>query len=87
MLGFIKKIFIGLLSVCAIGTSSGSFTANMKGFMKFVSLNNQPCKARPEPVNINSNKTLFIHLLLVLKSGGSCNTIDDSLICSSLCSK
>ena len=67
MLGFIKKIFIGLLSVCAIETSSGSFTTNVKGFMKFVSLNNQPCKARPEPVNINSNKTLFYSFIVSVK--------------------
>ena len=42
---FLKNMFIGLLSVCAIGTFSESLVSNFKGPIKYVSLNNHPCQA------------------------------------------
>ena len=42
MLGFIKKIFIRLLSICTIRNFGESLAFNSKGPIKCVSLNNQP---------------------------------------------
>ena len=51
--------------------------SNSKGPIKCLTLNNQPCQARPTLVNINSDETLFYPFTVsVNKCGGSCNTID-----------
>ena len=70
-------MFIGLLSLCTIGTFSESLISNSKELIKCLTLNNRPCQARPTLVNINSNETHF-YLFTVSgnKCGGSCNTID-----------
>ena len=47
MLGFIKKIFF-------TATTFSSCNA-----LKFVSMNNQECKIRPELINVNSNEPSF----------------------------
>ena len=43
-----------------------------------ISMNNQPCKARPEIVNVKSNNPIF-HPFSVKtsKSSGNCNNIND----------
>ena len=47
-------------------------------YLNIVSLNNQPCQARPTLVDINSNEALFYPFTAsVDKCGGSCNIIDD----------
>ena len=61
-------MFIGLLSICIIGSFGELLGSNSKGPIRCVSLNNHACQARPTFVNINSDETLFIHLLLVLKT-------------------
>ena len=73
-------MFIGLLSICTTESFVGSLASNSKGSIKFVSLNNRPCQAKSTLVNINSMKLFFIHLLSVLISGGSCNSIDDQYV-------
>ena len=41
-------------------------------------MSNQECRARPEIININSNKPLFYpYNILVNKCSGSCNNIND----------
>ena len=46
---------------------------------KCVSLNKQPCQARPTLVNVNCNQPhYFPFTVSVNKFGGSCNTINDS---------
>ena len=81
MFGFNEKIFIGLLSVCTIRSFGASLTSNYKEPIKCVSLNNQPCQARPTFVNINSDKILFYPFTNGLnKYGGRCNTIDDPYV-------
>ena len=73
-----KKMFIGLLNVCAIGSFGESLVSNSKGPLKCLTLNNQPCQARPMVVNINSDETLFYPFTAnVNKCSGSCNKIDD----------
>ena len=52
----------------------------MFGLIKkiFISINNQPCQARPTLVNINSEETLFyLFTVCANKCGRSCNPIDD----------
>ena len=39
---FIKKMFVGLLSVFTLGSFDESLVSNLKGPMKCVSLNNHP---------------------------------------------
>ena len=69
----IKKVFNVVMSF---------FSCNA---LKFVSMNNQICKVRPEILNINSNEPLFQSLpcsILVNKCSGSCNNIND--LCAKL---
>ena len=78
MFGSMKKIIIRLLSVCTIGSFEESLVFNSKGPMKCLTLNNQPCQARPMVVNINSDETLFCPFTVsVNKCGGRCNTTDN----------
>ena len=74
----LKKNFIGLLSICAIGSFGDTLVSNSKRPIKCVFLSIYPCQARPTLVNINSDKTLFYPFTVTFnKCGGSCNTIDD----------
>ena len=71
-------MFIGLLSVCTIGSFGESLVSNSKGPIKCVTLNNRPCHAIPTLVNINSDGTLFYPFTVsVNKCGGNSNIIDD----------
>ena len=46
--------------------------------LKFVSINNQECKIRPEIVNINNNEpSLYPYNIFANKCSGSCNNIND----------
>ena len=71
-----QKMFIELLNVCTVGRFGVSLASNSRKPIKYLSLDNQTCQARPALVNINSVKLFFIHLLLVLIGDGSCKTID-----------
>ena len=73
MFGFIKKMFIGLLSF-GVPTRFGDWLAT-----KCVSMSNQPYQPRPAIVNINSHEPLYYPFTISInKCVGSCNTIDDS---------
>ena len=52
-------MFIELLSAGAIVSFDESLTSNSIGPIKCISLNNQPCQAKPKLLNINSNQSLF----------------------------
>ena len=55
-----------------------SIISNWKGPIKCLTLNNQPCQTRPNPVNINSDETLFyLFTAAVNKCGESYKTIND----------
>ena len=46
--------------------------------IKYVSLNNQECKVRPEIINISSNEpSLYHYSVKINKCSGSCNYIND----------
>ena len=71
-------MFVGLLSVYAIVSFSGSLASNSKQPMKCLSLNNQPCETRLTLVDINPQEVLFYSFTVSInKCGGSCDTIDD----------
>ena len=38
-----KKTFIGLLSLCTIGSFGESLISNLKGLIKRLTLDNRPC--------------------------------------------
>ena len=59
MLGFIKKMFVGLLNFCTIQNFDKSLVSNSKGPIKCLTLNNQLCHARLALVNINSEEIIF----------------------------
>ena len=43
-----------------------------------ISMGNQPCKTRPEIVNVNSNNPIFYHFSIkTSKCSGNCNNIND----------
>ena len=52
-------MFTELLSAFTKGGFDESLVINFKEPTRCVSLNNQPCQARPSLVDINSKKTLF----------------------------
>ena len=46
--------------------------------LKWVSVNNQECKIRPEIINYNSNEPSFYpYSIEINKCSGSCNNIND----------
>ena len=46
--------------------------------LKFVSMNNQQCRIRPQIININSIESIFYpYTIEVNKCSGSCNNIID----------
>ena len=59
MLGLLKKILTGLLSVCTIGSFVESLASDAEGRLRCISLNNQSYQARQTLVNINSNQLLY----------------------------
>ena len=56
----------------------GESLASTSGkYVKSVTLNNQPCQAKPSFVDTNSNKTLFFQFTVSIKKfAGSFNTIN-----------
>ena len=49
--GFVKKVFFIGLTILSNFTSVNSLSR--------ISVNNQPCKARPEIINVSSNNPVF----------------------------
>ena len=83
MFQFIKKLLIGLSRTCKnfdehnFWSFDDLLVSNLKKPIKCLSLKNEPCKAGPTLVNINSNETPFYLLIVSFnKYGGSCNKID-----------
>ena len=59
--GFVKKVFFTGLTILSsfintIPLSTAPLNANK---LSGISVNNQPCKARPEIVDVNSNNPIF----------------------------
>ena len=77
MFGFIKNMFVvamALFSCNALNAIS----------LKYVSVNNQECRIRPQIMNIKSNESsCYPYSTVVKKCSGSCTNINDSY--SELC--
>ena len=73
--GFVKKIFFVGITILSNFTNLSSLNAIP---LTLISMNNQPCKARPEIVNVNSNNPIFYPFSIkTSKCSGSCNNIND----------
>ena len=67
---FVKKVFFVGLTILSNLVSTNSLSC--------ISMNNQPCKARPEIINVNSNNPVFYTFSIkVNKFSGNCNHIND----------
>ena len=67
---FIKKcFFIGSLFLSNIVRANS---------LIFISMSNQPCKARPQIINISTNNPIFYSFSVkTSKCSGNCNNIND----------
>ena len=83
--GFVKKVFhIGplflssLVSTITLSTAPLNKTRLNANKLSCISMSNQPCKARPEIVNVNSNNPIFYPVSVkTIKCSGNCNNIND----------
>ena len=70
MFRFVKKCFFIGLTILSNFTCVNSLSC--------ILMNNQPCKARPEIINVNSNEPVFYSCSIkTSKFSGSCNNIND----------
>ena len=67
---FVKKAFFIGLKVLSSFTSVNSLSC--------ISMNNEPCKARPEIINVNNNNPIFYPFSIkTSKCSSNCNNIND----------
>ena len=59
-----------------IGLRILSDVTNVRSF-SFIQMNDQPCKARPEIINVNSNNPILCFSIKTSKCSGNCNNIND----------
>ena len=65
--GFVKKVFFTGLTILSSSTNVSS-----------ILMSNQPCKARPEIINVNSNNpTFYPFSIKTSKCSSNCNNIND----------
>ena len=70
---FVKKVFSIELTIVSNLVSTNSLSC--------ISMNNQPCKARPEIINIISNNSIFDPFSIKTnKCSGNCNNINDPYV-------
>ena len=71
--GFVKKVFFVGLTILSSFTNASSLNC--------ISMNSQTCKARPEVINVNSNKSIFYPFSIkTSKCSGNCNNINDPYV-------
>ena len=72
---------VWLLRFCGTGTFHKLLASNFEGNLKYLSLNNRPCQARPTLLDISSNKTLFYPFTVSVNNcSESCNSTDDPYV-------
>ena len=75
ILRFVKKMFFVGLTILSNFTNANPLSANK---LSSISMNNQPCKARPEIINVNSDNPVFYPFSIkTSKCSGNCNNIND----------
>ena len=68
--GFVKKVFFIGLAILSNFTNTSSLSC--------ISMNNQPYKAKPQTVNVNSNNPIFYPFSIkTSKCSGNCNNINN----------
>ena len=68
---FVKKVFFIGLTILSSFTRVNSLSC--------ISMNNQPCKTRPEIINVNSNNPVFYPFSIkTSKCSRNCNNINDT---------
>ena len=85
ILRFVKKVFFTGLTILSNFTNAILLsvaplnTTRSNGILlSCISMNNEPCKARPEIVNVNSNNPIFYPFnVRTSKCSGNCNNIND----------
>ena len=69
---FVKQTFISPMMLFSYYLPSANS-------LSFISMSNQPCKARPEIININTNNPIFYPFSIkTSKCSGNCNNINDT---------
>ena len=77
---FVQKIFFIGLTILSNFTNINLLNAIPLNTIPLscISMNNQPCKARPEIINVNSNNPIFYPFSIkTSKCSGNCNNIND----------
>ena len=70
----LKTCFLGLTILSSVNPLSVTLLNETP--LRFISMNNQECKVRPEIVNVNSNESVFYPFnIKTSKCSGSCNNI------------
>ena len=68
---FVKQTFISPMMLFSYYLPSANS-------LSFISMSNQPCKARPEIINTNTNNPIFYPFSIkTSKCSGNCNNIND----------
>ena len=83
--GFVKKVFFTGLTILSsfintipLSTALLNTTRLNANKMSCISMSNQPCKAGPEIVNVNSNNPIFYPFSVKKsKCSGNCDNIND----------
>ena len=72
---FVRKVFFTGLTILSSFTNANPLSANK---LSRISINNQPCKATPEIINVNgSNLVFYPFSIKTNKCSGNCNNIND----------
>ena len=75
---FVKKVLLLRLTILSNFTNPSSLNAIP---LSSISMNNQPCRARPQIVNVNSNNPIFYPFSIkTSKCSGSYNNINDPYV-------
>ena len=77
---FVKKVFFVGLIILSSFTNKNSLNANKFNGIpsSCISMNNQPCKARAEIINVSSNSPVFYPFSIKAnKCNGNCNHINN----------
>ena len=77
---FVKKMFFMGLTILSSFTNAIPWSATPLNAttLSCISMNNQPCKARLDIVNVNSNKPIFYPFSIkTSKCSDNCNNIND----------
>ena len=71
----IKKVFFTGSTILSSFTNANPLNANT---LSCISMNNRPCKARPEIINVSSNNPAFYPFSIKInKCSGNCKNIND----------